>query len=476
MQKILAHLLILILFIPGVIHASLDISEVMYDPKGANTNHQWVEVYNSGSDSVSIDATKWRFNDGSSHYMNSKTSFSVPANSYFILTGDKNTFLSDYPGFGGVVIDTSMSLDKDGGTVSILNDGSTVSLFSYDSSMGGAEDGNSLQKSGSIWIADIPTPGMPYTETIVNNTNNEEQAVEAANLKSSSDVESASPKVYKISTDILSKSVVIAGVDFMLRQQTTGLQKEIVQNGKLVWSFGDGMSLETSNLSTPFPYRYDYPGEYLVTLSYYKDNFTNEPDAIDRLSIKVISPSIFISAVGTISDPYIEIENKSSYEINLSDWKIDGGVKSFIFSKGTTILPGKRIKMPSRITGFRFEDLSNIKIFSPAGEVFATYPASVTKSDSVNINKISTQTKSSNTNLNTNNKNKYSKVINLDDMSANASDSKKGDISTNTILLIILGVLLVGGTLYVINNKEEFFNSKDSLEKKIRPEDIDILG
>jgi hypothetical protein len=142
-----------------VAHAALEINEIMYDPKGANAGHQWIEVYNSGTDQVSIDDT-WRFNDGSSHYINGKNAFVVPPQFYFILTGNKDTFLADHPSYAGTVIDTSMSLDKDGDTVSLLSSGETVAQATYASSMGGSQDSDSLQKINNAWVEAPPTPGV----------------------------------------------------------------------------------------------------------------------------------------------------------------------------------------------------------------------------------------------------------------------------------------------------------------------------
>ena len=44
-----------------IAYANLEITEIMYDPQGSNTNHQWVEVYNSDSNSISIDGQKFHF-------------------------------------------------------------------------------------------------------------------------------------------------------------------------------------------------------------------------------------------------------------------------------------------------------------------------------------------------------------------------------------------------------------------------------
>jgi hypothetical protein len=146
--------------------AHLEITEIMYDPKGSNVKHQWIEVYNPDSSVYKVDATKFRFNDGSSHYVNNKKDFSIPASSYIILSGDKNTFLSDHSGFSGTVIDTSLTLDKDGDTVSLINDGSAIDQITYTSSQGGAEDGKSLQKINNVLVAATPTPGIVNSQPV----------------------------------------------------------------------------------------------------------------------------------------------------------------------------------------------------------------------------------------------------------------------------------------------------------------------
>lgn len=463
---------------PIIASANLEISEIMYDPKGSNANHQWVEVYNNGSASVTVDASKWRFNDGSSHYMNNKVGFSAPANSFFILTGDRATFDIDHPGFSGTVIDTSMSLDKDGGTVSILDDGQVIDSATYSSTLGGAEDGNSLHKSGSVWVAGAPTPGSLYQSSSIisdqqnisnQNSDTQDNISVDASLKSNA-------KISKISTEIISKSVVTSGVDFKLSQKTTGLDKELIKNGRLVWNFGDGISRDASDFNSVFPYRYDYPGEYLITLSYYRDYFSDEPESTDRLNIKVVSPGVVISSVGSPTDPYIEIENKSSYEASISGWKIQGVKNNFSFAVGTTIMPGKKIKLPSRITGFNFEDLSSVSMYSPAGELFATYPlTSNSNSENKNTNTKIQTTKSASASISKTTSDKYKKVINLDDLSAQAGNTR-APISW-PVIIIVIGFVMFGASLYLyyLAYKGNIFQRKDNLDSKIRPEDIDIL-
>ena len=57
-------------------YANLEITEIMYNPKGDDANREWIELYNNGDESVTIISGKtdsaWRFDDGSSslHYIN----------------------------------------------------------------------------------------------------------------------------------------------------------------------------------------------------------------------------------------------------------------------------------------------------------------------------------------------------------------------------------------------------------------------
>jgi hypothetical protein len=54
---------------------------------------------------VAIDASKWRIYDGSENRtINDQTDFTIPADSYVILAGDKDTFLADNPNFSGMVL------------------------------------------------------------------------------------------------------------------------------------------------------------------------------------------------------------------------------------------------------------------------------------------------------------------------------------------------------------------------------------
>ena len=53
-------LILIIGLLPHHARASIIVSEIMYDPQGTDTDHEWVELYNTGSDTVEI-TKDWRF-------------------------------------------------------------------------------------------------------------------------------------------------------------------------------------------------------------------------------------------------------------------------------------------------------------------------------------------------------------------------------------------------------------------------------
>ena len=160
-EKILAAL---ILLLPVGVHADIAISEIFYNAPGTDTKQEWIELQNTGPNAV--DLSKWKLNDGATHVLNappkngSTGSLTVAPGAYLILADDANTFRVSHSGVSVSVIDTSLSLNNDGETVSLLNaSGTVMTSATYTSADGAAGDGNALQKSGSTWIAAAPTPG-----------------------------------------------------------------------------------------------------------------------------------------------------------------------------------------------------------------------------------------------------------------------------------------------------------------------------
>jgi hypothetical protein len=154
------------------------INEIMYDLPGTDDKHEWIEIKNISS--ASVDLTDWKFFDGdgtTNHGLNEppknggQGSLVIPVNGYAIFSGDAVTFLSDHPGFGGILIDTVMSLGNTSDVLKIINnEGAAIDEILYSKEMGAVGDGNSLERvndysnqfcvsqylGGSAGLANVP--------------------------------------------------------------------------------------------------------------------------------------------------------------------------------------------------------------------------------------------------------------------------------------------------------------------------------
>lgn len=158
-----------VLFFQPVLSATSDvqINEIMYDPAGSDTDHEWVELYNAGSEVMQIiggsGTGSWRLTDSSNHTFTTSTSL-VPGG-YLVVAQDEAIFLTAHPGFAGQVIKSSFSLTNTSGTVALRigTSGAKWSEISYANSLGGAGDGKSLEKKDGGWqesAGDGGTPGL----------------------------------------------------------------------------------------------------------------------------------------------------------------------------------------------------------------------------------------------------------------------------------------------------------------------------
>jgi hypothetical protein len=180
---VIALLLISLLLLPIPLQADdtdILINEIMYQPnKGTPENgHEWIEIYNRGS--TSVDLTDWRFYEDSTNHTLTlrKGSMTIPSGGYAVIANNADTFLSDYSGYTGTLIDSSWSaLVNDGESLALKNSSFTaVDQVDYSSAWGGGSgisleciDPNSDNNMSSNWGSSLTTDGTPGAENSIYN-------------------------------------------------------------------------------------------------------------------------------------------------------------------------------------------------------------------------------------------------------------------------------------------------------------------
>jgi hypothetical protein len=379
--------------------AGLVFTEIMYNPTG--TYSQWVELLNNGTDAVQIKSgsSGWRFDDQSSSQHLINDTISVPPQSYVVLASNKTEFLSQYTNFVGLIADTSMYLNTTGLTLKVLDakDGNIQASVLYNPLIGGNNDGNSLQLINDSWIAATPTPGAvnqagtiapPATISgggLVSagvDINPSTFTTAATSSKTKIVEESKKPE---IKTQITGKTFSFVGIPISLEGTAFGLSGEQLHFGKYFWNFGDGDSKEIDLIDAiePLNHTYFYPGDYVVSLDYFQNHYSNVSDASNQITIKIIPADIIISKVGDEKDFFVELSNNTDYNADLSNLILASDLKSFKIPHNTILSAKKKIIISPKITNFSIADKNTLKLMNGEGRVMFDYGVSIAPTETV---------------------------------------------------------------------------------------------
>ena len=129
------------------------ISEIMYDPDGSDAGHEWIEIYNYGQDPV--DMTGWEFEEGGAkHNLTAyQGDLTIDPGECAVIADDPATFLANYIGYAGTLIDSSFSLSNTGELLSLW--GSLADMVEYSNAWGGGS-GYSLEKTNLMGYSSDP--------------------------------------------------------------------------------------------------------------------------------------------------------------------------------------------------------------------------------------------------------------------------------------------------------------------------------
>lgn len=361
--------LISLFLLPIVVNSQIIINEIMYNPDGSDTGREWIEIFNNGSETVNL--TGWKlFEANVNHKINPAEeggSLDLPANGFGIIVDNVTKFGENHPSFNGIVFDSAYSLSNTGESLIIrdsdLND---IDSVTYTSDWGADGDANSLQLVDNDWLATNPTMGSQ--NGLVENEDEEENN---QNEESSNQTESNSPTSQQIFADAGNDRNVIVGADSIFGGKAFGISNEPLQNARYIWSFGDGNSGQGKNIL----HTYSHPGEYVVVLNV----VSGEYSASDRLIVIAQPADIIISSVDLESN-FVELYNKSKYELNLSWWRIKIGNDYFTLPKDTIILAGKKVKFSPQTAGLKISNISQVSLLYPNGTIAYYYDPYVLKS------------------------------------------------------------------------------------------------
>lgn len=329
------------------VDAAILITEVMYNPDGSDSGNEWIELYNAGSETVTLTAgsSGWKINDGSNHNLvdpadgDGRGSLVVAPGAVFVIASNPSQFMASHAG-SYTVIKSAISLPNSSATLSFLNNaGGVQDTVSYESSLGAADDGNSLHRSGNTFVAGSPTPG-----TMTESPPSTVQQQTTSTVESQSAVVQASAAsgsvVPTMSVEIEYSGFAYVGVGTLFEAQAYSANgTPLISGVRYVWNFGDGSTAEGKRVFHTF----SYPGTYIVLVSA-GYNFSS---SIARITVVTADAYVALFSEG---DGSLLVRNTGSQEVDVGLWSVREGEHIFTIPEQTYIAAGQGIRFPPSIT------------------------------------------------------------------------------------------------------------------------------
>ncbi len=338
------------LFLPLPAYAAVTISELMYDVSGTDTGREWIEVTNN--DAAPVDLSGFKLSEGGTNHglTLSEGSAVIPQGGFAIVADDVAKFKTDWPSFSGTLFDSSFSLSNTGETLVIKN-GALLDedSVSYSSAQGAGGDGNSLVRSGGIFVPAPPSPGTATNSTPSQEETTPSQQGEASPAPSAS---SSGGDPTSITVYAGGSRTIVAGAHGTFEGKAYGVSGKPLLGAHFMWNFGNGETREGERVF----YAYPNVGTYILILSVSAGDYS----ATDRAVIDVVPAQVSLRQE---TDGAISVFNTSARELDVSLWYIRRGEGIFVIPKGTFILPKSGIKLSSSL-------LANL----PQGDAELLYP------------------------------------------------------------------------------------------------------
>lgn len=159
------------------------ITEIMYDFPGADDGREWIELYNKGTEEVTIvggsGSNSWRFYDGSNNRVFASTpyqgSMTISPGSYALLVQNPSKFKENYPDFPDsitIIQVSAMTLNNTSATIGLRigSGGALWSQVTYNKSQGANGNGKTLERKNlnEIFLESLVEKGTPGAENSVN--------------------------------------------------------------------------------------------------------------------------------------------------------------------------------------------------------------------------------------------------------------------------------------------------------------------
>ncbi len=374
-------LLLLFLTVPARAGASgTVINEVLFDPLGADTGLERIELYNG--DATADDLSGWELYPDGIGYVVFPSHFSLKPygvltihlreagndseSDLYVASSTIKTNMGNTSGSAGLfsgeprgkeTIKSFVEWGKGGETWESA--ASDAGLWSRGTFIGGVNmaEGNSIALkedsvtgggSGAWEVVARPTIGQPNKSVGTAIVSSATATSSSSGTASSGSASAAGQEVRLVPPIPTIKAYAgqdrntVVGSTVSFLGYGIGLTDKPIEGARFVWNFGDGETAEGRAVEHIFR----FPGTYLVGLH----AASGEYAASDYATVTVVPNQLRIAEVVSGEAGFIRLENPSSVTIDVGGWRLEDGVASFILPSGTRIAPHATVALPNETT------------------------------------------------------------------------------------------------------------------------------
>jgi len=136
--------------------AAIEISEVMYNPEGTDTNREWVEVYTHAE--TNTENISFFDNEGNHHLTLIQGTYNLQ--NYAIITNNAASFIQEH-NYSGILFQASFSLSNTGESLGLKQNSEVLDNVTYSNNDGANGNGMSLERTASGWQESTTIGGTP---------------------------------------------------------------------------------------------------------------------------------------------------------------------------------------------------------------------------------------------------------------------------------------------------------------------------
>lgn len=320
--------LVLALLVPTAAHAAVVISEIAWMGTALNANAEWIELQNTGAESVDLAGWTLTSSTGAPSII---LKGSVAGNGFFLLERTSDASVPEVVAdqiYSGALPNTGATLylkNAAGESIDVVDGGTD-----WEKIRGNNTSKQTPQRTGNSWTEGVPTP-----HAATGTAGSSDGTASSTDPLTPQDSVQGSPVVVKGSNPVAALSidagpgrVVAVGAEVPFTAYVYDSEGTIHRSAKLTWNFGDG----ATTVGDDVVHTYTYPGTYTVSIAA-RSGYAH---VVSLLVVRVEQTSVRIE---TSESGQIIVHNDGSSLLDMSGWVLRADDVSFVLPSYSVVRP-----------------------------------------------------------------------------------------------------------------------------------------